>query len=184
MAISLPRILIGCIAVAGAATGAAQPPESTRDLDFFVGQWTGESRFTPAFTPGAETRHEQVRAQCAPVLTGAYVQCDIQLRRSDGRERGVMFLLNFNEVSGQHEILVLASNYGAETSYPLERSADGAWIGQVPTRTRDGREATERIVYRLSPDGRTLRSTESIRPDSTPDAEWVQTYESTWRRID
>jgi len=185
MVSSLKTCLAGCAILAAAAgPAAAQQARSTRDLGFFIGRWQGESSFLPAFTPGAVPRRETVRSQCEYVLAGAYIQCSVTLTNARARERGVMHLFNFNEVSGDYEGLTLASNYGQESGYALRwDEAEKAWIAHLPTTTADGRKATERIVYTVSEDGGTIRLRELIRPDDTPDGTWVQTYESVLRKV-
>jgi glucose/arabinose dehydrogenase len=156
---------------------------STRDLDFFLGRWEGKATFKPAFTPGAVPRDESVSATCVPVLSGNYIQCDLTFARTDGRERGVMWLWNFNEVSGEYECTTLASNYGQESTFQVHRDmADGAYVALVPARTADNRPATERLVYRVAADRGTIYGFEMIRPNDTPDAAWVQTFEYTLHR--
>lgn len=156
---------------------------STRDLDFFLGRWEGRATFKPAFAPGAVPRDESVRAACVPVLSGNYIQCDLTFALADGRERGVMWLWNFNDVSGEYECTTLASNYGQETTFQVRRdTGEDAYVAFVPTRTADDRPATERLVYRIAADRATIHGIEMIRPNDTPDAAWVQTFEYTLHR--
>jgi aldose sugar dehydrogenase len=172
------------LAPASAPTPPALSNRSTRDLDFWIGRWEGEATFKPAFTPGATSRHETVQANCNSVLAGNYIQCDLTFTRADGRTRGVMWLWNFNNVSGEYEGMALASNYGQETTYQIRWDAhENAYIAYLPTRTADGRAATERLVFRPSADRTRVDGLEMIRPNDTPDAAWVQTFEYTLRRV-
>ncbi len=175
--------LLGCSVLAAEAPTVAQPARSTRDLAFFVGQWEGESTFLPAFTPGATPRRETIRADCLEVLAGNYIQCTLTLSRADGRSRQVMILWNYNEVSGEYEGLTLASNYGQESSYAIRWDAPlGAYLAHLPTRTPDGRPATERLTYRASADGKEITGTEEVRSDGAADEPWVETFRFVWRR--
>ena len=182
---TLRAFLAACFILAAAAgPAAAQQVRSTKDLGFFIGRWEGESSFLPAFTPGALPRPEAIRSQCDYVLAGAYIQCNLVLTNSRGRERGVMHLFNFNEVSGDYEGLTLASNFGEESSYILRwDGVEKGWVGHLPAMTADGRKATERLVYTVSQDGGTIRLRELIRPDDPPDGPWVQTYRSLLRKV-
>jgi glucose/arabinose dehydrogenase len=161
---------------AGAA--AAAPARSTRDLAALVGDWSGNAAFLPAFTPNSAARAEAARAQCRSVLTGNYIQCDIWFRQEDGRERGVMWLWNFNEISGEYELMTLASNYGQASSVQMRwDTAERAFVGLTPASTADGRPALERLVFRISDDGDTIHGFEMMRPNAHIDGAWVQTFE-------
>ncbi len=141
--------------------------------------------FLPAFSPGATPRHETMRVECRAVLAGAYIQCDLALTRADGRERGVMWLWNFNEVSGEYEGMSLASNYGQESTFQIRWDAvEEGYVGYLPTRTADGRAATERLIFRVSADRNSFQGHEVIRPNDNPDGSWVQTFEYVLRRTD
>lgn len=169
-----------------AATNTPAPVPSNRatsDLGFWIGRWQGEASFLPAFTPGATARHETMRADCRSVLAGAYIQCELALTRADGRERGVMWLWNFNEVSGEYEGMSLASNYGQDSSFQIRwDAAEEGYVGYLPTRTADDRAATERLIFRVSSDHNSVVGLEQIRPNDDPDAAWVQTFAYTLRR--
>lgn len=166
-----------------ASPKAATPNRATRataDFQFWLGSWAGESSFLPAFTEGATARRETMRADCRNVLAGAYIQCEVTLTRDNGRERGVMWLWNFNEVRGDYELTTLASNYGQGTTVAVRwDAAENAYIAYQPTRTADNRAATERLIFKLSPDGNQLRGLEQLRPNDAPDGGWVQTFEYT-----
>jgi Protein of unknown function (DUF1579) len=165
------------------ACGTADPVKSTKDLEFFVGSWKGESSFLPAFTPGAERRDASFTAECRYVLFQSYIQCDIVFRRPNGRERGVMALWNFDGVSGQYRGTTLSSNYGAKSNYSIAwDDQERAYVGYLPTKTADGRDATERLVFRLSEDGKQLTGLEMIRPDGQPDSDWIKTFEYVWHK--
>jgi len=74
------------------------------------------------------------------------------------------------------------SGWSGNTQYRLEwNEAEQAWVATVPT-DHDGKPATERIVKRLSADGKSLLHTESIRLNSTPDVPWTETFRWTWQR--
>jgi len=168
------------------AVAEAQAPSarSTRDLDAFVGDWTGAASFLPAFTPGATPRAEAATVQCRQILAGAYIQCDIVFRRENGRERGVAWLWNFNEVRGEYEVMTLASNYGqASTAQMRWDSTLRAYVGYVATTTSDGRPATERIEFHISQDRNTIRGAEMIRINAEPNASWVRTFDYELQRV-
>lgn len=157
---------------------------STRDLDFWIGRWEGDAVFEPAFQPDAKVRPEKFAAECRAVLSGNYIQCDGTFTRADGRARGVMWLWNYNEIAGAYEGMTLASNYGQETTFRIAWDEnERAYIGMLPTRTADGRAATERLVFRPSSDRTTIEGLEMLRPDDTPEAAWITTFKYTWRRV-
>ncbi len=165
------------------APAPAAAGRSTRDLSFWLGRWSGEATFLPAFTPGATPRRETAAYVCAEALGGNYIQCDASFTRADGRSRGVMSLWNFNEVAGEYQGMTLASNYGQATTFEVRwDAAENAYIGHVPTRTADNSPATERLIFRLSADRNTIQGLELIRPNEPPDAAWVQTFEYTLHR--
>ena len=158
---------------------------STRDFDFWIGRWEGEAVFTPAFQGDAKARPESFAAECRAVLSGNYIQCDGTFTRADKRARGVMWLWNYNEIAGAYEGMTLASNYGQGTKFRLAWDEEElAYIAMVPTRTADGHAATERLVFRPSPDRTTLEGLEMLRRDDTPDSAWVTTFKYTWRRVE
>jgi len=169
-----------------AATNARPAPVSARatsDLNFWIGNWEGVSSFLPAFTPNAVARAETMRVACTHALSGAYIQCDVRLKREDGRERGVVWLWNFNEVRGQYELMTLASNYGQSSTVQLAWDpAERAYIGYQTVRTGDNRAATERLIFRPSADGAQIQGFEQIRPNDSISGGWVQTFEFTLRR--
>lgn len=168
-------------------SGAAPNPRglSTRDLDFWLGKWEGQAQFKPAFTQDAKEIDEAVKAYCNPVLAGNYIQCDVTFTRPDGRARGVMWLWNFNEVSGSYEGMTLASNYGQETPFQMRwDEAGNSYVALLPTRTADNRAATEKLVFEVSRDRRTVRGLELIRPNEGDNSDWVTTFEYTLRKLD
>lgn len=171
--------------IAPAGARPANPGNrSTRDLDFWIGRWEGEAVFTPAFQPNAKPRPEKLAAECRAVLSGNYIQCDGIFTREDGRARGVMWLWNYNEVAGTYEGMTLASNYGEEIPFRIAwDETERAYVGTLPTRTADGRAATERLVFRPSPDRKVIEGLEMLRPDDTPEAAWITTFTYTWRRV-
>jgi hypothetical protein len=153
---------------------------STRDLDFWLGKWTGKSTFKPAYTPGATESISDVAVSCVPILGGNYIQCDASFTRTDGRSRGVMWLWNFNEVSGSYDGMTLSSNYGQETPFQMRwDEAEGGFVAFIPTRTADNRAATEKLVFQPSKDRKTIRGLELIRPNQGENADWVKTFEYT-----
>ena len=142
-----------------------------RHFDFWIGRWEGEAVFTPAFQPNAKPRPEKLAAECRAVLSGNYIQCDGTFTRDDGRARGVMWLWNYNEVAGAYEGMTLASNYGQEIPFRIAwDETERAYVGTLPTRTADGRAATERLVFRPSSDRKVIGGLEMLRPDDTPEA--------------
>jgi hypothetical protein len=85
------------------------------------------------------------------VLGGAYIQCNLALTGVAGRQRGVMLLWNFNEVTAEYEGLSLASNHGQESAFVLRRQGEGAYVALLPARTADGGRRRSGWSTRLAP---------------------------------
>ena len=162
------------------ATPASSP---LAPLSYLVGRWTGEARYTPAFTPSPRIGEERSDIDCQPVFKATYIRCQVRFyRTSDGRMRMVEHNIRKAANRPGFDYLMFDSNWAGNAAYTVEwNEAEKAWVGYIKT-DHDGRPATERIVDRPSADGKSLLHTESIRLDSTPDALWTETFRWTWTR--
>ena len=162
------------------AISAASP---LAPLSWLLGSWTGASRFTPAFTDTPRVSEETSLIDCKPAFKGTYIRCQTRFYRTrDGRMRMVEHNIKKAPDKPGFDFLMFDSGWSGNTQYRLEwNEAEQAWVATVPT-DHDGKPATERIVKRLSADGKSLLHTESIRLNSTPDVPWTETFRWTWQR--
>jgi glucose/arabinose dehydrogenase len=153
-------------------------------LAYLVGDWTGESRYAPAFVANPVATEETSLMNCQPEFEATYLRCRIQFhRKRDGRLRVIEYDIN-QENPGQRgfDVTLFDSGWSGRSHYVLEWSdADQAWIALSPA-NHQGQPATERIMDQPSPDRSSILHTESIRLDDQPDAEWTETFRWTWTR--
>ena len=95
-------------------SAAAEP--STADFSFLVGEW----RLEATQSPGTDRETQDLGTRvCRYELDGAYIRCESRVRRSNGSERRVVSLHNYNGIYGHHESLYYFSNWPVK---PLARS--------------------------------------------------------------
>lgn len=172
--------LLRVLAPATSAIGADSP---VAPIAYLIGDWMGESAYTPPFDAGAKPTEETSSVACTPELKATYIRCSIRFYRTrDGRLRIVEHNLHRAAGGPGFDVLQLDSNWSGQSRYTLEwDEAEQAWIGYQPS-DHDGAPATERIMDKPSTDRATILHTESIRLNATPRAPWTQTFSWTWTR--
>jgi glucose/arabinose dehydrogenase len=152
-------------------------------LAFLVGRWTGESRFTPAFSPMPKPVDETSEMDCAPILKSTYIRCEIGFQRTpDGKSRMVEYQINRDPTKAAFNFTVIDSNWAGRSAYSHAwDEAEQAWVGMLST-THDGHPATERIMDKPSADRSTMVHTEALRLDGDATATWTETFRWTWTR--
>ena len=152
-------------------------------LSYLVGNWTGESRYTPPFVSNPAPAEETSLIDCQPTLKATYIRCEVRFyRKRDARLRMVEHNIKKDPANAGFEYLMFDSNWPGNTRYTVEwHDAEQAWIGYVPT-DHEGKPATERIMDKPSADRLSILHTEAIRLDSAPDAPWTETFRWEWTR--
>ncbi|MEO7654384.1 MAG: PQQ-dependent sugar dehydrogenase [Sphingomicrobium sp.] len=152
-------------------------------MAYLIGNWSGESRFTPAFTVNPKVSEETSATDCGPALKATYIRCTNRFNRTtDGRLRVVEHQINRDPAKPGFDVTVLDSGWPGRSTYTLIWSdAEQAWIASMPT-THDGRPATERIMVAPSADRSTIVHTEALRLNANANGSWTETFRWTWKR--
>lgn len=158
---------------------------SIRDLDFFIGDWEGRSTFLYPRDETREPAHEDVRASCSAILKETYIQCDTTWTRADGRIRTFRLHFNYNDRDDGYQTLFIYDNWPRNVSYLLQYDdAEGAYVGRTTFETGEGVAGEERVVWRVSDDGREIRSEEFTRLETDTNDELLKSFEFVWRKVD
>jgi hypothetical protein len=150
---------------------------------YFLGDWTGESRYTPPFAASPKPIDETSLMSCRPAFEATYIRCQIQFHRTqDGRLRVIEHDINHQSGKPGFQVTVFDSHWPESTHYALEwNGVEQAWMALMPSE-HEGRSATERIVVKPSPDGKKILHTELIRFDDRPTDGWTETFSWSWTR--
>ena len=180
------RILLSAAAAFSFCTiSSAQGEEnSIRNLDFFIGEWRGEATLSYPREEGREPREETVAVSCNYILKDTYIQCDTAWTRADGRTR--TFRLHFNHIEEDNvfQTLFIYDNYPHHVSYPLRFDAKtNAYLGSSDFEMDDGVAGSERIVWRVSEDGKEISCEEFNHLETDPDDFWPRNFQFTWRKV-
>lgn len=173
---------IACVsALASAHASDAEP--SINDLEFLIGEWSGEATLSYPREPAREARRETVNVICDYTLKQSHIQCDSAWQRASGETRTFRLYLNYNALDGQFEKLFLYDNWPRRTAYPFDYDAEGGVISATTTfEEADGVTGEERILWTLDEDRTKIRGEESNRLETDPSDQWLQTFEFVWRK--
>ena len=164
-------------------TSAVAADSPLTPIAYLVGDWTGDSVYTPPFEAAPRPAKERSTIGCSSKLKATYIRCSIRFyRKRDGRLRSVEHNIHRAAVGSGFDVLLLDSSWSGQPRYTLRwDDSEQAWIGYLPS-DHNGAPATERIMDKPSADRSTILHTESIRLNATPDAPWTETFRWTWRR--
>ena len=159
--------------------------KSIADLDFLIGDWTGQSTFTYPREAGRTKSHEDVRAHCAHILKNTYIQCDTWWTNSEGRTRIFRLHFNYSKLDNAYQTLFVYDNWPRHVSYFLNYDeARNVYVGESDFEDAEGQGGRERIEWRVSADRRELHSQETNNLDGEPEDYWPKYFEFTWRKAD
>lgn len=156
------------------APAFAKDSPGTADLDFLLGSWALEAHQSPGTE--RETRDNGERV-CAYVLDDAYIRCDTQVRRSNGRSRKVVSLHNYNGVVERYESLYYFSNWPVKPLARTEilRDADTIrWVNHFEFEIEQGRTEFIRSEFTFVND--VIENNEYLRTSDDAEGVWRLNY--------
>jgi glucose/arabinose dehydrogenase len=142
------------------ATAAIAADSPLAPISYLVGNWTGESTYSPPFQPGGQAVAERSTIDCSPELKATYIRCAIRFyRQRDGRLRGIEHNIHKDPKGPGFDVLLFDSSWTGQPRYTLTwNETEQAWIGYLPT-DHEGVPATERIMDKPSTDRSTILHT-------------------------
>ena len=153
----MKKILTAALAAifASPALGEDKTEPSIADLDFFIGEWEGNSRFFYPREPEREDAFEASCTSCKYILKETYIQCDTSwTRNSDQRTRTLRLMLNYNALDEGYQVLYIYDNWPRHVSYLIHYDEEiGAYVGMSDFEDGAGATGKERIEWRVSADG-------------------------------
>lgn len=158
----------------GGNSAWTQETPSTADFEFLLGEWDLEATQSPGTE--RQTKDQGIRT-CKYVLDKAYIRCDTEVRRSNGRTRKVVSLHNYNAIYDIHESLYYFSNWPIK---PIARATiareDGvvSWLNEFEFLISVGK--TEYIRSEFSYQDGVMENVEYMRTSDEPDNAWRINY--------
>jgi hypothetical protein len=152
---------------------------SISDLDKLIGEWKVSEVFMQG-TPH-ETREEGVR-QCFYILDSAYIQCHTKSVTRSGKKREYIFMINFNKINGQFEMVSIYSDWPLKRNDVITLQSKDLWdvVGTATIENGVSRRVWGVIEFSTpySYVWKGSRNTSSQRPN-----EWTPLFEETGQKI-
>lgn len=156
---------------------------TTKDLDFFIGEWKGEAVHYYPRDVSRETRTESVSAICDYILNQTYIKCETVWTTEGGKER--KFLLHLNALEDTYQLLFMYDNWPRHVSYPLQYIAEkGIYMGESSFVGGDGIVGEERVEWLISEDKSEIVSKEYNHLSSDKEGYWAHYFKFRWKRVD